>query len=168
MRRRLLIVAPLAIACRLRAGPEPAGLIPPIEGLSRKNLRDSFDEAHSGGKHEAMDILAPRGTPVHAMVSGTIRKLFLSKPGGNTIYLFDDRQQFCYYYAHLEAYKPGLREGMRVIQGEELGYVGTSGNADVRTPHLHLSIMVLNDRKEWWRGAYINPYPLIVDALRKS
>src|SRR5580693_6945256 len=74
----------------------------PVEGLTAAGLRDTFDEIHSGHPHEAIDIAAPKGTPVHAVVSGVIRKLFLSQPGGNTIYEFDDTAAYCYYYAHLD------------------------------------------------------------------
>jgi peptidoglycan LD-endopeptidase LytH len=85
----------------------------PISGLALVDLRDSFEEFHNGHRHEAIDILEPRGTPVHAVVSGAIRKLFLSKPGGNTIYQFDETGVYCYYYAHLDRYVEGLREGVR-------------------------------------------------------
>src|SRR5271165_6832069 len=88
-------------------------MVPPIQGLAIADLRDTFDEVHSGRAHEAIDIMEPRGTPVHAVVSGTIRKLFLSKPGGNTIYQFDETGAYCYYYAHLDGYVKGLREEMR-------------------------------------------------------
>ena len=80
--------------------------------------------------------MEPRGTPVHAVVSGTIRKLFLSKPGGNTIYEFDEMGVYCYYYAHLDQYAKGLREGMRVERGDVIGFVGSTGNADPRNAPL--------------------------------
>ena len=91
-------------------------MTPPIRGLALANLRDTFEEVHDGHQHEAIDIMEPRGTPVRAVVSGTIRKLFLSKPGGNTIYQFDEMGVYCYYYAHLDGYAEGLREGMPVKQ----------------------------------------------------
>jgi murein DD-endopeptidase MepM/ murein hydrolase activator NlpD len=105
-------------------------MTPPIRGLALTNLRDTFEEVHDGHKHEAIDIMEPRGTPVHAVVSGTIRKLFLSKPGGNTIYQFDEMGVYCYYYAHLDGYAEGLHEGMRVKSGDVIGFVGSTGNAD--------------------------------------
>ena len=104
-------------------------MTPPISGLTLANLRDTFDEFHNGHRHEAIDILEPRGTPVHAVVSGTIRKLFLSIPGGNTIYQFDEMGVYCYYYAHLDRYVEGLHEGMRVRAGDVIGFVGSTGNA---------------------------------------
>jgi len=143
-------------------------MTPPIGGLALANLRDMFEEAHSGHPHEAIDILEPRGTPVHAVVSGTVRKLFLSKPGGNTIYQFDEMGVYCYYYAHLEGYVEGLREGMRVARGDVIGFVGSTGNADPHTPHLHFAIFKLGPERRWWKGKAINPYPVMVDAVKRA
>src|SRR6266511_6059428 len=122
-------------------------MAPPIRGLRLTELRDTFDEVHHGHRHEAIDIVAPRGTPVHAVVSGTIQKLFLSKAGGNTIYEFDDAGVYCYYYAHLDRYAKELREGMRVKRGSVIGFVGSTGNADPRTPHLHFAIFRLGPER---------------------
>jgi murein DD-endopeptidase MepM/ murein hydrolase activator NlpD len=141
-------------------------MTPPIRGLAGADLRDSFDEVHDGQKHEAIDIMEPRGTPVRAVVSGTIRKLFLSKPGGNTIYLFDEMEMYCYYYAHLDGYAAGLREGMRIERGDVIGFVGSSGNAVARSPHLHFAITQLGPEKQWWKGQPIDPYPFLVDAVK--
>ena len=140
----------------------------PLEGLRLADLHDTFNEIHNGHAHEAVDIMAPRGTPVHAAVSGTIRKLFLSKPGGNTIYEFDEGGEHCYYYAHLDRYAQGLREGMRVERGDIIAYVGSTGNADPRTPHLHFAIFELGPEREWWKGKAIDPYPGLVEALKNS
>ncbi|MGA2859665.1 MAG: M23 family metallopeptidase [Candidatus Sulfotelmatobacter sp.] len=143
-------------------------MTPPISGLALADLRDTFEEVHNGHRHEAIDLLAPRGTPVHAVVSGTIRKLFVSKPGGNTIYQFDEIGLYCYYYAHLDGYAKGLREGMRVERGNVIGFVGSTGNADARTPHLHFAIFELGSEKLWWKGKAVNPYPSLVDALKRT
>ena len=143
-------------------------MIPPISGLALANLQDTFEEVHNGHQHEAIDILEPRGTPVHAVVSGTIRKLFLSKPGGNTIYQFDEMGVYCYYYAHLDGYAKGLREGMRVERGDVIGFVGSTGNADARTPHLHFAIFELGSERLWWKGKAVNPYPGLVDAVKRA
>src|SRR5215472_8244897 len=91
---------------------------PPIRGLNASQLHDSFSEEHNGHRHDAIDIMAPRGTPVQAVVDGTIAKLFLSKPGGLTIYEFDRAEDYCYYYAHLDRYADGLQDGSRVFRGE--------------------------------------------------
>jgi peptidoglycan LD-endopeptidase LytH len=134
----------------------------PVVGVNPGDLRDTFAEIRGGGRtHRAMDILAPRGTPVLASVDGTIRKLFTSKAGGLTIYQFDRDESLVYYYAHLDRYVDGLAEGDFVKQGSVIGYVGTTGNAPVGTPHLHFSIEVLPSTKEWWKGEPINPYPLL-------
>ena len=141
---------------------------PPIRGLTLTDLRDMFLQVHNGHPHEAIDILEPRGTPVHAVESGTIQKLFLSKPGGNTIYEFDERGVYCYYYAHLDRYAEGLREGMRVERGDVIGFVGSTGNADPRTPHLHFAIFELGPERLWWKGKAIDPYPGLVAAVKRA
>jgi peptidoglycan LD-endopeptidase LytH len=141
---------------------------PPIDGLTAANLRDVFDEVHFGHRHEAIDLPSPKGTPVHSAVSGTIRKLFLSRPGGVTIYEFDDMGVYCYYYAHLDRYAEGLREGMRVERGDLIGFVGSTGNADPGSPHLHFAIFELGPEKEWWKGRAINPYPILLAAVKRA
>jgi len=143
-------------------------MTPPIRGLALANLRDTFEEIHNGQRHEAIDIMEPKGTPVRAVVSGTIRKLFLSKPGGNTIYQFDETGVYCYYYAHLDGYAEGLHEGMPVKSGEVIGFVGSTGNADSRTPHLHFAISELGPEKLWWQGKAVDPYPGLVAAVKRA
>ncbi|HEY2382651.1 MAG TPA: M23 family metallopeptidase [Terriglobia bacterium] len=140
----------------------------PLQGLKPGDLHDTFKEVHNGHPHEAIDIMAPRGTPVHAVVPGTIRKLFLSKAGGNTIYEFDEAGQYCYYYAHLDRYTDGLREGMHIMPGDIIGYVGSTGDADARAPHLHFAVFELGPGKEWWKGKAIDPYLSLVEALKDS
>jgi peptidoglycan LD-endopeptidase LytH len=134
----------------------------PIPGLRSADIQDTYDQGRANGKpHEATDILAPRGTPVVAIVDGTIQKLFTSVPGGLTIYEFDPQDVYCYYYAHLDHYAEGIREGMQVKRGTIIGYVGTTGNAPANTPHLHLAIFKLGPEKRWWHGEPINPYPIL-------
>ncbi len=140
----------------------------PIHGLQLSSVRDTFDEIHNGHPHEATDIMAPRGTPIHAVVPGTIRKLFLSKPGGITVYEVDEQGVYCYYYAHLDRYADGLHEQMRVAQGDVIGYAGSTGNADANAPHLHFAIFELGPEKEWWKGKAINPYQSLVEAIRRT
>jgi murein DD-endopeptidase MepM/ murein hydrolase activator NlpD len=139
----------------------------PLEGLSASDLHDTFDEVHGEGgkKHEATDIMAPRGTPVLAVNDGAIVKLFLSKPGGNTIYQFDPSEEYCYYYAHLDRYADGVAEGLMVHRGDVIGFVGSTGNANPSAPHLHFEIHQLDVEKSWWKGAPINPYQYLVNAL---
>jgi murein DD-endopeptidase MepM/ murein hydrolase activator NlpD len=150
------------------AQPVILELDPPIQGIKLADLRDTFDEVHNGHAHEAIDIIEPRGTPVHAVVPGTIQKLFLSKPGGNTIYQFDEAGVYCYYYAHLDRYADGLREGQRVERGDVIGYVGSTGNADANTPHLHFAIFELGPEGQWWKGKPIDPYASLVEAVKRT
>jgi murein DD-endopeptidase MepM/ murein hydrolase activator NlpD len=154
----LLLAASVTLAPTLTA--------PPIVGLNAQDLHDTFDQTRGQGRHEAIDIMEPRGTPVHAVVDGTIAKLFLSKPGGNTIYLFDQVGEFCYYYAHLDRYAPNLREGMHVSRGQVIAFVGSTGDASPDAPHLHFTIFKLEPEKRWWKGSPINPYPVLMHLLK--
>ena len=133
----------------------------PVEGVDRDDLLDTFPDARGQRSHEAIDIIAPRRTPVVAADDGRIVKLFSSKAGGLTIYMFDPSEAFCYYYAHLQGYAPGLKEGQVVRKDDVIGYVGTSGNAPPDTPHLHFAIFRLTPERQWWKGEPINPYPLL-------
>ena len=134
----------------------------PVQGLEAGDLRDTFDEMRGGSRrHEALDILAPRNTPVLAVEDGKVAKLFLSDAGGMTIYQFDPTEEYAYYYAHLERYADGLKDGDRVKRGQVIGYVGTTGNAPRDTPHLHFAIFRLTDEKRWWQGIPLDPYPIL-------
>ncbi len=137
---------------------------PPVGGLRLSDLSDTFDQMRGGHRHGAIDIMRPENTPVHAVSDGVIRKLFLSKAGGNTIYEFDDTGAYCYYYAHLEHYAYGLREGSYVSKGDVIGYVGSSGDASPFAPHLHFEIHLL-DPNRWWQGIAIDPYPVLLEAI---
>jgi murein DD-endopeptidase MepM/ murein hydrolase activator NlpD len=141
--------------------PVPFKLGMPIAGVDPKNLTDTFKEGRQGHTHEALDIPAARGTAVLAVGDGRVVKLFTSKQGGLTVYQFDPTEQFCYYYAHLDGYAPGLREGMQLRMGDVLGYVGTTGNAPPHAPHLHLAVFRLGPEKKWWEGTAIDPLPLL-------
>jgi peptidoglycan LD-endopeptidase LytH len=132
----------------------------PIDGANVESMKGGFDEHRPGHEHEAVDILAPRNTPIHAVEDGTIAKLFFSKGGGgNTIYQFDPTGHYAFYYAHLERYADGIRDGQPVKAGDVIGYVGTSGNAPPNTPHLHFAVYELNPDRRWWQGKAIDPYP---------
>ena len=134
----------------------------PVRGIDRGKLVRSFHDARTGGReHDALDILAPRHTPVVAVEDGTIAKLFLSKLGGITVYEFDPNRQYVFYYAHLERYADGLKEGQAVRRGQIVGYVGTTGNAQKNTPHLHFAIYRLTPEKRWWEGTPIDPYDIL-------
>jgi len=131
----------------------------PIDDAVVERLEGMFARTRDGSPpHEAVDIVAPRDTPIHAVEDGTIARLFTSNAGGLTIYQFDPDRRFSYYYAHLERYAPGLAEGQRVTRGDVIGFVGTSGNAPPDTPHLHFAIFELDAERQWWSGRPIDPY----------
>jgi len=146
--------AVLASVQELRA----RGLDFPVEGFARAKMADTFNEARAGHVHEAADIMAARNTPVRAVEAGTIARLLKNPSGGITIYQLDPSQRYIYYYAHLERYAEGLREGLAVGRGQVIGYVGTTGNAPENAPHLHFAIFRVVDPKQWWGGAAVNPY----------
>lgn len=140
----------------------PANLIIPVEGVRAEQLRDTFSESRSEGRvHDAIDIIAPRGTPVLAAADGTILRLFHSDRGGTTIYQLSTDKRFVYYYAHLDHYAEGVEAGHFAKQGETIAYVGDTGNAKAGNYHLHFSISVISDPKRYWEGTNINPYPLL-------
>lgn len=156
------VVAPVAAASHDSVVPLAASapIVIPVAGVEKASLKDTFNEGRVGHIHHAIDILAPRGTPVVAAVDGKIVKLFTSAAGGLTIYQFDRDQQLVYYYAHLDGYNVG--EGAVVHQGDVIGFVGTTGNAPPGTPHLHFAIEKLGPEKQWWRSEAIDPYPILV------
>ena len=143
--------------------PARAGnLIIPVAGVKPDQLQDTFTAARSEGHtHDAIDIIAPKGTPVLAAADGPIIKLFFSKPGGITIYQLGTDNRTIYYYAHLDHYADGLTEGHFARQGETIAYVGDTGNAGPGNYHLHFSISLVQDPKRYWDGVNINPYPLL-------
>jgi len=150
-----VLTAPLADALTDR------DLLVPVEGVQPEQLVRSFAQSRGGRQHEAIDILAPRNTPVLAIEGGKVARLFLSKAGGITVYQFDPTEQYCYYYAHLERYADGLVEGQELRKGQVIGYVGTTGNAPKDTPHLHFAIFRLTEAKRWWEGIPIDPYDVL-------
>ena len=137
-------------------------LIIPVEGVRPNDLRDTFDAIRSGGRlHRAIDIIAPRGTPVLAAADGKIIRLSLNKAGGNTIYQMSDDNRLVFYYAHLDRYADDLAPGDYARQGDVIGYVGDTGNAGAGNCHLHFSIWAITDPKKYWTGDNINPYPIL-------
>lgn len=146
-------------------GQSPAGLMQiPVRGVAPASLVDSFADRRDQGRrpHEALDIAAPAGTPVVAAAAGTVEKLFLSEAGGLTVYVRSADRRWLHYYAHLEAYAPGLAEGQQLAAGQPIGTVGSSGNADPAAPHLHFAIFQAGPETTWSKpGGAINPYPLL-------
>ena len=133
----------------------------PVQAVLRSQLKDNFTEGRSGHAHEALDILAARGTPVLSATDGKLLKLFESKQGGHMVYAGDASDHFILMYAHLDRYAPGLQEGMPLRRGQVIGYVGTSGDAPPNTPHLHFAIARGRPSVKWWKGTPVNPYPLL-------
>ncbi|MEO6433681.1 MAG: M23 family metallopeptidase [Sphingomicrobium sp.] len=160
--------APVAIAESVEVGP--AGLAIPVAGIKANQLVDTFTAARAGGarRHDAIDVMAPDGTPVIAAADGTVEKLFNSAQGGITLYERSSDQRWVYYYAHLSAYAPGIAEGQQVKRGQLIGRVGHSGDASPDGPHLHFAINQMAAGEKWWHGSPVNPYPLLAGkAVRR-
>ena len=142
--------------------PGIGGLIVPVAGITPNQLTDTFTDARGADRvHDAIDIMAAEGTPVFAVADGSVEKLFDSVQGGLTLYQFEPSGRYVYYYAHLQRYAPGIVEKKTIRQGEVIGYVGYTGNANPEGPHLHFAILVLGPEKHWSKGTAINPYPLL-------
>jgi peptidoglycan LD-endopeptidase LytH len=139
-------------------------ILVPVAGAMSSQIQDSFNDPRDGGRrHRAIDILAPRGTPVIAADDGRILRLSTNAAGGITVYAVDPEERIVYYYAHLDHYHAGLASGEHIQRGDTLGYVGTTGNAPKDTPHLHFQVMRMPyGGKQYWNGEPINPYPLFV------
>ena len=141
-------------------------LMVPVDGVEPKDLKDTFNEARDGARaHRAMDILAPRGTPVVAAISGEVARMAQNSLGGVTAYLIDDDKRYVYYYAHLDHYSDQLTQGLKVQAGTIIGYVGTSGNAPPDMPHLHFQAMRINARQhDWWNGTPVDVRPFMIQS----
>ncbi|HLA63907.1 MAG TPA: peptidoglycan DD-metalloendopeptidase family protein [Rhodothermales bacterium] len=140
----------------------PSGLVIPVAGVRAADLVDTFTAARSEGRsHDAIDILAPRGTPVRAAAAGRVLRLFTSDRGGITVYVLGNDNRTVYYYAHLDRYARGLAADRRLARGETLGYVGDTGNAAPGNTHLHFAIWTVSDPANFWDGSSINPYPVL-------
>ena len=142
----------------------PTGLAIPVAGIKASELADTYTQSRAGGArvHNAIDIMAPNGTPVIAAAPGTVEKLFFSEGGGGiTAYVRSPDRKWTFYYAHLQAYAPGLKEGQVVKQGDAIGTVGATGNANPAGPHLHFAINKMAEGEDWHEGTPINPYPLL-------
>ena len=147
----------------------PSGLAIPVAGKSLRDLSDTYTQSRAGGArvHNAIDIMAARGTPVIAAAPGTVEKLYFSNGGGGiSAYVRSDDGQWTYYYAHLDAYAPGLHEGQKVRQGDPIGTVGSTGNANPGGPHLHFAVNRMGPGEKWYNGTPVNPYPLLAGSGR--
>jgi murein DD-endopeptidase MepM/ murein hydrolase activator NlpD len=165
------IVLPAAAYPPVVPAPAPAvanadsvpPLMVPVEGADPSRILDTFEQTRgTASRHEAVDIMAPRGTPVLAVDDGAVEKLFQSRRGGTTVYQFDPTRTFCYYYAHLDRYALGIVEKAQLRKGQVIGYVGSTGDASRAAPHLHFAIFKLGPEKHWWQGTPVDPYPILM------
>jgi murein DD-endopeptidase MepM/ murein hydrolase activator NlpD len=147
------------------AGDLPSGkLMVPVDGVKFSQLTDTYNAPRGTERqHQALDIMAAKGTKVFAVADGKVAKLFTSVPGGLTVYQFEPTEKFAYYYAHLDKYADGIKEGQLLKRGDLVGYVGVTGNSDPNAPHLHFAVVQLTPEKQWWKGTPVNPYPLMAD-----
>ena len=147
----------------------PSGLVIPVAGLSAEQLVDTYTQSRGGARvHNAIDIMAPAGTPVVSASDGTVQKLYFSRGGGGiTVYVRSPDGRWIYYYAHLQEYAPGLQEGQRVRRGDRLGSVGATGNANPAGPHLHFAVHRMEPGEPWYEGTPVNPYPLLAGAATR-
>lgn len=146
-----------------------ASLAIPVRGIGPGQLRDSYNDARSGGRtHNAIDIMAPQGSPVVAAADGVIHRLRTGGLGGITIYQLGEDGRTLFYYAHLERYAAGIREGQRVRRGEVIAYVGDTGNAGPGNYHLHFSVGRLTSMERWWESENVNPYPLLAGSAARA
>jgi murein DD-endopeptidase MepM/ murein hydrolase activator NlpD len=136
-------------------------MIIPVQGITVSGIHDTYTEARAGHTHEALDILAPKGTPVLSSMDGRVMKLHSSVAGGLMVYTADPSDRYILMYGHLDRYADGLAAGMPVKQGQVIGYVGTTGNAPIATPHLHFALALGHASVAWWKGTPINPFPLL-------
>jgi len=158
------VASPSPAVARAAAVPS-RGLIVPVAGVRPAQITDTFDDARSEGRvHDAIDIMAPRGTPVIAAAAGTVEKIFESERGGHTVYVRRDGGEWVDYYAHLDSYAPGLTEGQKIAQGQAIGTVGSTGDASADGPHLHFAVNSMAPGESWWQGKPVNPYPLLRQA----
>jgi murein DD-endopeptidase MepM/ murein hydrolase activator NlpD len=135
----------------------------PLDGIDPATLKSNFEERRAGGlrQHNALDIMAPKRTPVHSAVKGRVLRLFTSVAGGLMVYAADSSERFICMYAHLDSYAPGLKDGAPLARGQLIGYVGSTGNALASAPHLHFAIARSADVKRWSKGKPIDPLPVL-------
>jgi murein DD-endopeptidase MepM/ murein hydrolase activator NlpD len=139
------------------------GLLFPVPGVHGTRVSDTFNDVRDGGarRHNAIDIMAPKGTPVISADDGRVLRLTRNMNGGISLYATNIEEQFVYYYAHLDGYHASIYAGRPLLRGDTIGYVGTTGNAPKDAPHLHFQVMRMPADRKFWNGEPINPYPLL-------
>lgn len=155
--------SPAAAPAHATAVAHLGSLLFPVAGLDSTRLDDSFEDPRDGGarKHQAIDIMAPRGAAVLAVQDGRVLRLAKTAKGGTSVYATDLEERFVYYYAHLDRYHTNVYAGRPLLRGDTIGYVGTTGNAPKNVPHLHFQVMRMPADRKYWVGQPINPYPLL-------
>jgi murein DD-endopeptidase MepM/ murein hydrolase activator NlpD len=134
-------------------------IVLPVAGADMSKVEDSFSEPRDGGRvHRAIDILAPRGTPILSADDGKILRMTTSNLGGISMYTVDPDSRLVYYYAHMDHYHDAMSPGRAIAKGDTLGYVGTTGNAPKDTPHLHFQVMRWPADGKYWNGDPIDPF----------
>jgi murein DD-endopeptidase MepM/ murein hydrolase activator NlpD len=146
---------------QLDASSQPRLLLP-VKGLGAADVKDNFYSRRGGRVHKALDIMARRGTLVVAAGDGVIARVYRHPLGGLCVYQYDAQREYAYYYAHLDGYAAGIREGLALRRGDAIGYVGTTGNATPTSPHLHFALIKLGPERTWYKGIAVNPYPYLV------
>lgn len=132
----------------------------PVDGVAPEALVDTFDFWRPSGRmHKAIDIMAPTGTPVYAVDDGVITSVRENNLGGLIVTQLDSSGCVGLYYAHLNNWADGLEKGKLVERGDLIGFVGTTGNAQGKEPHLHFAAYHLakNPGKFTWTNP-LNPY----------
>lgn len=158
---RLFLLLSLAGAALCQALPDIGY---PLAEVRPGELRKQFRDKRRGHIHQANDLMRPRGTPILAVADGTVRKLIRTRTGGISIFQFDAAEEYCYFFAHIDHYAKGLREGQQVHRGDVIAYVGSTGNALRSAPHLHFAVSLVLPDKRFWGGKVIDPYPLLLSA----
>lgn len=142
------------------------GFLIPVEGVDVEKLRDSFLSSRGRhAQHLAIDIGAPRGTPVLATTDGRVARISRERRGGKAIYQKDATGRYLLFYCHLSRYADALSAGQAVKKGDVIGYVGSTGHV-IGGPHLHFSITRLaEDNDNFKAGLAINPYLLFLAGV---
>jgi peptidoglycan LD-endopeptidase LytH len=134
-------------------------LLLPVAGADAARLEDTFFEGRDGDRvHRAIDILAPRGTPILSADDGKILRMSTNTLGGISMYTVDTQNKLVYYYAHMDHYNDAMSPGRGIVKGDTLGFVGTTGNAPKDTPHLHFQVMRWPADGKYWNGEPIDPF----------
>ncbi len=147
----------------------PEKLTIPVKTATRRDWnRQSFWYYPWGksGVHKGIDIFAPEGREVRAATGGLVVWKGSLARGGKAVIVLGPKWR-CHYYTHLQGYQ--TRVLAFVNSGETIGYVGTTGNAAGKSPHLHYAISTLipypwrldNSPQGWKKMFYLNPDQLL-------